>query len=232
MLWGPFIGLGLALGLGLVAHVLRSAISGPYSDVLAVVVVLAGLAWLTRGLHLDGLADTADGLGVRGNRARALDAMKASDIGSFGVLTLLFALLLQLTTLAALTGLHMLTVSLATALPAGRLAAAWLCRPSIPAAEGSTLGAWVAGSVRTPLLWLLTGATMVPPLMLLIPDADLVWRDAWVIGAAVLAAVAASWVLGRVARTRFGGVTGDVLGAAVEIGQTVAMIVLLAGMSL
>lgn len=232
MLWGPFIGLALALALGWGAHLIRSVVQTPYNDVLAVVAVLAVLAWLTRGLHLDGLADTADGLGVRGSRARALSAMKSSDIGAFGVLTMVLVLLLQLAALASLTWLHMLTVSLATALPAGRLAAAWLCRPSLPAAEGSTLGAWVRGSVTVPQLWLLTGATMIPPLALLIPDADLVWRDGWVILAAVMAAVAASWALGSLARARFGGITGDVLGAAVEIGQTVAMVVLLIGISM
>ncbi|MCZ0995715.1 adenosylcobinamide-GDP ribazoletransferase [Streptomyces noursei] len=60
-------------------------------------------AVLTRGLHLDGLADTADGLGSGKPAEEALRIMKRSDIGPFGVITLLFALLAQV---AALFGLY------------------------------------------------------------------------------------------------------------------------------
>ena len=63
---------------------------------------LAALALLTRGLHLDGLADTADGLGPLRGRERALQVMHQSDVGPFGVATLVLTLLLQIACLAAL----------------------------------------------------------------------------------------------------------------------------------
>ena len=59
-------------------------------------------AALTRGLHLDGLADTADGLGSGKPAEDALRIMKQSDIGPFGVITLVFALLAQVAALAEL----------------------------------------------------------------------------------------------------------------------------------
>ncbi|MYR56245.1 adenosylcobinamide-GDP ribazoletransferase, partial [Streptomyces sp. SID625] len=70
------------------------------APLLAAVVTAAVPAVLTRGLHLDGLADTADGLGSGKPAADALRIMKQSDIGPFGVITLLFVLLAQV---AALT---------------------------------------------------------------------------------------------------------------------------------
>ncbi|NEC37257.1 adenosylcobinamide-GDP ribazoletransferase, partial [Streptomyces rubrogriseus] len=67
---------------------------------LAAVATAAVPAVLTRGLHLDGLADTADGLGSGKPAEDALRIMKQSDIGPFGVLTLLFTLLAQVAALA------------------------------------------------------------------------------------------------------------------------------------
>ena len=61
---------------------------------------------MTRGLHLDGLADTADGLGSAKPAADALRIMKASDIGPFGVVTLVLALLGQVLLLASAWGRH------------------------------------------------------------------------------------------------------------------------------
>ena len=61
---------------------------------------MAALALLTRGLHLDGLADLADGLGSGQPAATALDIMRRSDIGPFGTVTLVLVLLTQVAALA------------------------------------------------------------------------------------------------------------------------------------
>ncbi|MYX73011.1 adenosylcobinamide-GDP ribazoletransferase, partial [Streptomyces sp. SID3915] len=71
---------------------------------LAAVASVALPAALTRGLHLDGLADTADGLGSGKPAEDALRIMKQSDIGPFGVITLLFVLLAQVAALFELYG--------------------------------------------------------------------------------------------------------------------------------
>ena len=75
----------------------RAGRSGP---LLAAVLAIGVLAALTRGLHLDGLADLADGLGSRKPAGAALDIMKRSDIGPFGVLTIVLTLLIQVAALA------------------------------------------------------------------------------------------------------------------------------------
>ncbi|MGH7916539.1 MAG: adenosylcobinamide-GDP ribazoletransferase, partial [Candidatus Binataceae bacterium] len=66
--------------------------------------IILSLAIVTGAVHLDGLADTADALGAGRDRARALEIMRDSRIGSFGALALTFVLALKVAALAALTG--------------------------------------------------------------------------------------------------------------------------------
>ncbi|MFD8555470.1 adenosylcobinamide-GDP ribazoletransferase, partial [Streptomyces fradiae] len=101
MLCAPFAGLvvgGCAAAAGVLLLLLGA---GP---LLAAVASAAVPAVLTRGLHLDGLADTADGLGSARPAEEALRIMKRSDIGPFGVVTLVFVLLAQVAALYELYG--------------------------------------------------------------------------------------------------------------------------------
>src|SRR5579859_4119934 len=116
----------------------------------AATVAVAVLALLTRGLHLDGLADLADGLGSGKPAEQALEIMRRSDIGPMGVVTIVLALLIQVAALARATSIsrwHGAAAVLAAVL-AGRLAMTWACREGVPAARPGGLGAMVAGTVR------------------------------------------------------------------------------------
>jgi adenosylcobinamide-GDP ribazoletransferase len=96
MCWAPAV--GLLLG-GAGAGVLWAG--GRWAGPLpGAVLAVTALAALTGGLHLDGLADLADGLGSRRPAAAALDIMRRSDIGPLGVAALVLTLLIQVTTLA------------------------------------------------------------------------------------------------------------------------------------
>ena len=114
----------------------------------ASVLAVGTLALLTRGLHLDGLADLADGLGSGKPAEQALDIMKRSDIGPFGVVTLVFTLLIQIGTLSEATTAGMGPIALVTACVTGRLALTWACLAGIPSARPGGLGSMVAGTVR------------------------------------------------------------------------------------
>ena len=225
ILHGPGIGLALGLVAAAIAGIVGSLVAQPGAAVLSGISAVAAAAYLTRGLHLDGLADFADGLGADRSPQESVAIMQRSDIGPFGVITLVLVLMLQVAGLALLDAGGPFWLGPVIALPAGRVAIAWLCRPALAAAPGSRLGAWVAQTVATPhaaaasLLWA-AGAALLAGLA----------TGSAAAGAAGALAVAAACgcgaVVGRIAVRRFGGITGDVLGAAVELGQTAALLVL------
>ncbi len=218
MVWAPAVGALLGLAAGgflLLAH----AAGAP--GLVAGTAAVALFAALTRGLHLDGLADTADGLGSYGDAERALTIMKKSDIGPFGVIAIVLALLAQAAALADLAAGSAVLVLTAVAVAAatGRLAVTWACCRGIPPARPEGLGALVSGTVR-PLAALAWTVALAAVAVLATPDRP------WLGPLAVVAAVASSIALTRHTVRRFGGITGDVLGACVEIAVTICLVVL------
>ncbi|MER6945536.1 adenosylcobinamide-GDP ribazoletransferase [Nonomuraea sp. NPDC000554] len=213
MVLAPAVGLALGALAGL-------ALLLPGPPLLGAGLALGSLAVLTRGLHLDGLADLADGLGSGKPAAQALDIMKKSDIGPFGVMTLVFTLFIQAGALSA-TGWH----ALVTACVTGRLALTWACRSGVPAARSDGLGALAAGTVRPAAAWPATLACLaaVAALGAAAPTAPGV-PSAVVLPASLLAGLGAALLLLRHARRRLGGVTGDVLGALVETASATALV--------
>ncbi len=217
----PLVGGVLGAVLGAVAVGLRE-LRAP-SLVLGAVTVALGLA-LTRGLHVDGLADTVDGLGSYAGRERALEIMKSPEVGPFGVAAIVLSLLLQAAAVAALAGrpAGAVVLGVATAAGTGRLAVAWACRRGVPPARPAGLGALVAGTVRVPGLVAGTVAVAVPA-GFAIPGRP--WQGLVAVGLAAGVSV----LLNRHAVRRLGGITGDVLGALVEVATCVAYLVLVLG---
>jgi adenosylcobinamide-GDP ribazoletransferase len=208
--WAPLVGLvlgGVAAGVGLVGARLVSPLTGA---VLAVAV----LAALTRGLHLDGLADTADGLGPLRGRERALQVMRQGDVGPFGVVTLLLTVLLQVSAAATLLEVGRGWTALVAAPLVARLAMARTGLPGVPMAAGSALGQSVAGTVSA--RWL-AGWVFATAALLTVVDQALL--------ASAVAGLLAAELLLRRARARLGGVTGDVMGAMGETAATVTLLV-------
>ncbi|WP_079031859.1 adenosylcobinamide-GDP ribazoletransferase, partial [Streptomyces specialis] len=140
MLAAPLAGTAVGLAGAFVAWTFLSVNNG---HLVAAVAAVAVMAALSRGLHLDGLADVADGLGSGRPAEEALAVMKRSDIGPFGVVTLLFTLLAQVAALTELAG-HGHGHAVMGALLAGlvsRTALTWACREGVPAARPEGLGA-------------------------------------------------------------------------------------------
>ncbi|WP_157441958.1 adenosylcobinamide-GDP ribazoletransferase [Actinoplanes awajinensis] len=207
----PLIGLLLGLTLAGLHEGLR-ALGGP-ALVAAGVTVAAG-ALLTRGLHLDGLADTVDALGSYRSGPSALEIMKKPDIGPFGVVALATTVLIQAAAVATL-GWWPIVIAWTT----GRLALSLACRRGVPPARPSGLGAMVAATVPLPVVLLAAtavGAAAIPAF----PDRP------WQGPLAVAIALAAVFLLLRHATRRLGGITGDVLGACVELATTLTLITL------
>ncbi|WP_338145901.1 adenosylcobinamide-GDP ribazoletransferase [Streptomyces scabichelini] len=195
---------------------------------LTAVVTAAIPAVLTRGLHLDGLADTADGLGSGRPAEDALRIMKQSDIGPFGVITLLFVLLAQVAALSQAYGSSWARGMFAAVVSAtaARLALTLAARAGVPPARPEGLGAAVAGTV--PVRAALITAAVVTGAGALFGAYDGTYGI--VRGAiAVLAACAAAELLLRHCVRRFGGVTGDVFGGLAETAATISLVVLALG---
>ncbi|MGZ4582720.1 MAG: adenosylcobinamide-GDP ribazoletransferase, partial [Nocardioidaceae bacterium] len=125
---------------------------------LLVAGLLVGLvAVLTRAMHLDGLADTADGLGSGKPAEQALGIMRKSDIGPFGVVTLVLVLLVQVAALQQLLSRGLGLPAVAAALVVSRLMLPVACSRGIRGARSDGLGALVAGSVGRVQLLLSAG---------------------------------------------------------------------------
>ena len=224
VLWLPVVGLLVAVpAAGVLLAVQAGGHSGP-RRLLAAALAVGVLALLTGGLHLDGLADTADGLGSRRPRDEALAIMRRSDIGPFGVAALLFTVLVQVTALATVAPGWPDAAALAVAAVTGRTAVVLATGPGSPAARPDGFGALVAGATTT-------RARVTATVMLLVVTAaaaGAAWGAYPALRAviAVLAGLCAGELLRRLARRRLGGMTGDVFGALVEVSAAVMLLAL------
>jgi adenosylcobinamide-GDP ribazoletransferase len=223
--WLPVIGAGLGLaGGGAMVLVAAGAVS-PERQLLGAALAIMLLALLTGGLHLDGLADTADGLGSRRPAGQALEIMRRSDAGPFGVAALVLVLLVQVCALASLPR-GQAAAGLVLAAVTSRVAV--VLATGAPPARPSGFGALVAGRTspagRAATLAALLGAVVAGGLVL--GGVPAVARGLL----AAVAGLAVAGLLRRATRRRLGGMTGDVFGAIAELSTaTVLLVLVLAG---
>jgi adenosylcobinamide-GDP ribazoletransferase len=218
--WLP--GVGLLLGVAGACVVLGVGVvneSGP-GRALGAALAVALIAFLTGGLHLDGLADTADGLGSRRSPADALDIMRRSDIGPMGVATLVLVLLVQVAGLAAIPRLPLAAATLALAEVTGRVSI--FVATETPAARPGGFGSLVAGQSTARDRALAVGALACAVAIggLAADGAGLAIRGLVAAAAGLLAGGA----LQSIARRRLGGTTGDVFGAIGELSATAVLV--------
>ncbi|TCI99563.1 adenosylcobinamide-GDP ribazoletransferase [Aeromicrobium sp. IC_218] len=210
MLLAPLAAVPLGLVVGLTLWVGREARLSPWA-VAALAVGLLALG--SRALHLDGLADTADGLTASYDRERALDVMRTGDVGPAGAAALVVVLAVQAGALVTLAA-HPWGPLLAGVLVClSRGAVLVSAAAGVPGARREGLGAATSGVVpvaAAALTGLGLAAVSVAPAL----AADLAW---WRGPLAVLVALVAVAALVRRCVTRLGGVTGDVHGASIEV---------------
>jgi len=205
--WFPFAGAALGLVLGAVwwgaERVWPAAVA-------AAIVVAADLA-LTGLLHVDGLADSADGLLPHLDRARRLEVMAAPDVGAFGVAAVVAVLLLR-------------WAALATTAPSPLLLGGLWCasRTAMAVAAGKVPYARPGGLASA----FLGGRTLSTALIGAALATGLAFAGPGVAGiAAVAGVVAGAAGVVALARRRIGGFTGDVLGASGMVGETAGLVV-------
>lgn len=221
MLLGPVAAAPIAVTAGLLGWAVSLLLPPPVTAVLLVGCFALG----SRALHLDGLADTADGLTASYDRDRALEIMRRGDTGPAGAATLVVVLLLQAAAVAAIVARPWGVATAVVLLCLARSSLVITCGAGVPAARPGGLGAVVAGVV--PRSWalftgVLTAAVAATVLML----SDRPW---WQGPVAVALAGVAVIALTLRCRRRFGGITGDVLGAGIEIAAAALLVAAAAG---
>jgi adenosylcobinamide-GDP ribazoletransferase len=207
--WFPLVGAAIGAAGGGVRVLAEPAVGPAVAAVLATIVLVV----VTGALHQDALADCADGLGVRGDRARRLEVMRDSAIGAFGTLALVLWAALTIALLAALPRNQVVgAVALAAAL--GRWAAVLHAAAAAPARRDGLGAAFAPGPAATAIA---TGLALAG-------GAAVGWAGLTAVASAGLVAAATThW-----ARRTLGGRTGDTLGATVALGELAALTALLA----
>lgn len=229
--WGmgfaPLVGLGLGAALSVLLLSIDRLTAGP--PLLACALVVAGLALLTRGLHLDGLADLADGLGCYRSPEQARAVMKQPDVGALGLVAVVLTVLVQVGALLACVSEGRGVTSLLVAVVTARTAVTAACTAGLPAASPVGLGALVVGTVPRGIAVLLAFITAAGGVLSLSVEAS--ERGATVLLPCL--AVPAGLLVARLLRDhavrRLGGITGDVLGAIVEVTTAVVLVVMALG---
>ncbi len=242
MLWSPLVGAALAVIAAGVVYVARKVFPGPdvwvHADrtalfippLLASALALITLALLTRGLHLDGFADTVDGLASHKPAPEALAVMSDGPIGALGAVALMLLLLTDALALSTSVLEHHGTQALLMAVVTGRVAMLWACTPGIRAAKQSGMGALVVGSVPRIAAAAWTVALLAGAWCYGLFDSEVGSVHGAVRAVlAVLVALLVAWAVRAHAVRRLGGITGDVLGALCEIAVFVSLLVSAAG---
>lgn len=215
----PLVGAGI----GLVQLGLFRILAPRLPALVTAVLVVAVSCWVTRSLHLDGLIDFADGLGGGSAREDALAIMRDPRAGSFGVVAVVLVLAIKIAVIDSIGSIGPIGRMDSRAAPVLVLVVApALARwTSVPlsffcayAREGGGLGSALTEHVGVVEL---LGATLLSAALVLGvgPRLGLV---SW---AAVLLATVAT---GTISRSRLGGITGDVLGANVELAEAGALV--------
>jgi adenosylcobinamide-GDP ribazoletransferase len=218
--WLPGVGVLLAVpAAGILLGV--EAVDTVPRRLLAATLAIAVLGLLTGGLHLDGLADTADGLGSRRPAGQALNIMRRSDTGPIGVATLVFVVLVQITALAAVTPRWQSAAALITAVVTGRVAV--LAASGAPAARSGGFGALIAGTTSRGARWLACAALLavIGASGWAADDLTLAVRGLVAVACGLVVAAALRWL----ACGRLGGMTGDVYGALIETSTATVLLV-------
>jgi adenosylcobinamide-GDP ribazoletransferase len=217
--WFPLVGAGLG-GLGaLIARGLDNVTGLP--PALGALMLVGLGAWVTGAIHLDGLADMADGFGGGHGRDEVLRIMRDPLIGSFGAIALVLVMAMKVGALATLLERHAAAAFFVAAPTMSRWTivalGAWLpyARPEGGLGQAVTRERDLRGIMSA------TAVTAIVAIPALGTDGLILWALAVLVMAA----------LGRASRRRIGGVTGDVFGASVELTETAVLVgaVLLTG---
>lgn len=212
--WFPLVG-GLLGGISVAALWLLSRVFPP---LVTAVLIVAIDAALTGAMHFDGLADTADGFGGGHTRADVLRIMRDHAIGSYGAIALVLVIALKIATIATLAASRYAVPGLLLAPALGRWSAVILSATESYARPPEDDGPYSVGSPTR----FVDRRELIIATVTAVTFAVAVGR--WFGAAALMLVAVASIYWGWRCRRRIGGVTGDTLGAGVEISECLVLL--------
>lgn len=204
--WFPIVGIIL----GAILAGAHYALNQVFSPLLSAALIVATWAALTGGLHLDGLADCGDGLLAAVSRERRLEIMRDPRLGTFGGAALMLHLLLKTLAIASLPVPAIMAFLLAPAIARWAILIVAVQPSARPGGLGEAFQQGVNRSVYA-------GAAVVPIVLIVLGG-----RRALI--AAIVAHLGAM-LIAQAARSRLGGVTGDVLGLTAEVSELIVLLV-------
>lgn len=211
--WFPLVGALVGLVAGAV-YALGTLVALP--PLAAALLAVAAAVWLTGGLHEDGAADVADGFGGGRDKARKLEIMRDSRVGSFGVLAIVFSVGLRAAALAAFADPWSAVAALVAAGALSRSGLAPVAYLLPPARSDGLAAAQGRPGTATVILALASGLALAVLVL------------GWKAGPAVPAAGVATLLVALQARRQIGGHTGDVFGATQQAAEIVVLLTLAA----
>ncbi|MFG1422215.1 adenosylcobinamide-GDP ribazoletransferase [Roseixanthobacter liquoris] len=216
----PLAGAAISL-FGAAVLLLASALGFP--PLLAACLAIATLVLATGAFHEDGLADTADGFGGGRDRARRLEIMRDSRIGTYGACALALSLLIRVASLEALLvlGGPVRAVLALVAAGAASRAAGIVVLQALPAAraDGASAGAGQPGADAAMACALMAALVVA---VLLVPSFGVGATFAGLIAPAL-----AGFAMARLSGRLIGGQTGDVAGATQQVAEIAFLLAVL-----
>ncbi|WP_374653170.1 adenosylcobinamide-GDP ribazoletransferase [Dongia sp.] len=206
----PFAGLVVGL-IGALVYFVAMEIG--LSGLLAALLAVAATAIVTGALHEDGWADVCDALGARGGVEKRLEILRDSRLGSYGGLALIFSTSIKVAAIANLGAPELVAGALIAAHALGR-GVLPLVMARMPLARANGLAVDAGRPSLAAANWSLTVALVIS-VIAVAPIAALV---------ALVAALAATWAVAKLAQKKFGGYTGDVLGAIEQVAEMAILV--------
>lgn len=213
VVWFPALGAMLGIVLALTVSVLHTVFP-PWPTA---VIAIAMYTLLTGALHIDGLMDTADAIGSRAQRDRALEIMRDSRIGAMGAVAGCLLLIGKVTAIGSLPIVH---IGLLIAVPTiSRAAMVWSMTISPSARGNEGLAGMYAQKIPRKSVWITASFAGLVSVVTL----GWILGIVLVISAAVFTLLFTMWI-----RKRFGGMTGDTYGAVNELVELVGFLLITA----
>ena len=216
----PLVGVAIGLAAGLAFSVLVNV----WPTAISVVLTVTFVIWMTGALHEDGFADSCDALGGGRDKNRALEIMRDSRLGTYGVIGLALALMTKVVTLMHMHPTH-IPLAFIGAHAISRAAMSWVVMTSQYVRDAGTAQdlseSYSKGSL---LVVLLIGMTALLPLALF-------GGQRLAVGMLVGAALG-YWLMRNRFEAKLGGYTGDCLGATQQSSELGAYLGMLAALSL